>query len=401
MKSIFKGNRKFRPLLHIISLERGNKFMANIYIVKDGDTLYGLSKSFNVPEGKIKRDNQLIGNELLVGQALIIQNKAIKQRVIVNGYAYPNISEEVLIKTLPNLTYLSVFSYHVTPTGDLISIDDEALINSALEQDVKAYLVVTNIGISGNFDSNLAHVILNSEKVQNDLISNIVIIMSKKKYFGLDIDFEYIYPVDLVLYNAFLKKVTEILHRNNFHVTTALAPKYSDTQSGLLYEAHDYYTHGQLSDHVIIMTYEWGYTYGPPMAVAPINQVEKILKYAVSVIPSYKIMMGIPNYGYDWVIPYKSGNKASTISNTAAIELAIQKKSEIKYDAVAQAPFFYYKDNLGSEHIVWFEDARSIQAKLSLVDKYNLSGISYWTIMNYFQQNWIILDLMYEIKKID
>ena len=67
----------------------------------------------------------------------------------------------------------------------------------------------------------------------------------------------------------------------------------------------------------------WGYTYGPPMAVAPINQVRRVVEYAVTEIPSGKIDLGIPNYGYDWPLPFVQGqSKAQSISNQYAVELA-------------------------------------------------------------------------------
>ncbi|NMA80313.1 MAG: spore gernimation protein, partial [Clostridiales bacterium] len=112
-----------------------------------------------------------------------------------------------------------------------------------------------------------------------------------------------------------------------------------------------------------------------------------------------KILLGIPNYGYDWTLPFVRGTAARTISNTEAVNLARQVGARIQYDTQAQAPFFNYYDNLGRQHVVWFEDARSIEAKLNLVDKYKLGGVSYWTIMNYFPQNWLVLGSMYEIKK--
>ena len=57
--------------------------------------------------------------------------------------------------------------------------------------------------------------------------------------------------------------------RLGYLLVTALAPKVSEDQQGLLYTAHDYAAHGRAADYVVLMTYEWGYTYGPPMAVAP------------------------------------------------------------------------------------------------------------------------------------
>ena len=82
------------------------------------------------------------------------------------------------------------------------------------------------------------------------------------------------------------------------------------------------------------------------------------------------------------------------------MELAIQKGAEIQFDSVSQSPYFYYKDNDQNLHVVWFEDARSIQAKLNLVDKYKLGGISFWTIMNYFPQGYWILDHQFTVQKL-
>jgi len=224
--------------------------------------------------------------------------------------------------------------------------------------------------------------------------------MKTKKYYGLDIDFEYIYPADRQLYNSFLKKAVLKLRALGFTVTTSLAPKLAADQKGLLYEAHDFPVHGKLVNHVILMTYEWGYTLGPPLPVAPLNLVRKVLNYAVTAIPKNKILMGIPNYGYDWTLPYKKGTKATAISNVGAVDIAAKWGARIQYDPLAQSPFFNYFDNSKRQHIVWFEDARSIKAKLKLANELSLGGVSYWTIQKFFSQNWLVLSSLFNIKKV-
>ena len=105
------------------------------------------------------------------------------------------------------------------------------------------------------------------------------------------------------------------LHPLGYSVSTALAPKTKADQVGLLYEAHDYPVHGALCDFVVLMTYEWGYAAGPPWAIAPINEVRRVLDYAVTAIPRNKILMGMPTYGRDWKLPFVAGTSiASTIS---------------------------------------------------------------------------------------
>ena len=193
-------------------------------------------------------------------------------------------------------------------------------------------------------------------------------------------------------------------HPVGYIVTTAVAPKISDDMQGVLYEGHDYKAHGEIVDHVIIMTYEWGYTFGEPMAVAPLNSVKQVLDYAVTVIPPEKILMGVPNYGYDWTLPYKPGTAARAVGNVGAVDIARENGAFIMFDQKSASPYFNYwqvNDNgVAKQHVVWFEDARSIDAKLRTAIDYNLGGVSYWTINRFMPQNWLVLDQLYDVIKI-
>ena len=374
------------------------------HTVSPGESLYYIALQYGLSMNQILAANPQITNAGIIyaGQVINIPPRTIHFGSIeVNGYTFPGINMEVLGKTLPYLTYLSIFSYQVNADGDLNTIPDEPLIQAARAAGTAPLLVVTNIEADGGFSSDIAHAVLTNDTAQNNLVNNIIRTLREKNYYGLDIDFEYIYPYDRESYNNFLRRIVRTLRPLGYSVTTALAPKISAGQQGLLYEAHDYPVHGALVDHVILMTYEWGYTYGPPMAVAPINEVRRVLNYAVTAIPRQKIFMGIPNYGYNWVLPYRPGTAASTISNTGAVDLAWTEGAAIQYNQTSQAPFFnYYDNNTGAQHVVWFEDARSILEKLFLANEFRVGGLSYWTIGRYFPQNWLILRSVYNIRKL-
>lgn len=137
------------------------------------------------------------------------------------------------------------------------------------------------------------------------------------------------------------------------------------------------------------------------MAVSPINKVKEVLDYAVTEIDPKRIFMGIPNYGYNWTLPYIRGESvAPSVSNVQAVDLAREYGAEILFDEVAQAPYFYYTDSNGSEHVVWFEDARSIYTKLMTAFNYDFLGVSYWNIMKFFPQNWLVLNQLFNIYKV-
>ena len=134
------------------------------------------------------------------------------------------------------------------------------------------------------------------------------------------------------------------------------------------------------------------------MAVAPLPNVRTVLDYAVTVIPAEKLFLGVPNYGYDWPLPFQQGvTRAQSISNQRAIELAIQYNIAIQFDETAQAPYFHYTDASGTVHEVWFEDARSMAAKLRLIAEYGFRGAGFWNLMRPFSQTWLVSNDLYDI----
>ena len=135
------------------------------------------------------------------------------------------------------------------------------------------------------------------------------------------------------------------------------------------------------------------------MAVAPINKVRQVVEYAITQIPRDKLDLGIPNYGYDWPLPYVQGEtSARTIGNIQAIEIALNNGAQIKFDETAQTPYFNYTLD-GTNHEVWFEDVRSMNAKFSLLEEFGLRGMGYWQIMRLFLANWVLLENRFEIIK--
>ncbi|WP_310605360.1 glycosyl hydrolase family 18 protein [Anaerosporobacter sp.] len=379
-------------------------YPSNIYTVVEGDTLLSVAQKNNVSVITLLQNNPGLVDfpYLYVGQQIVIEYEGEKVGTMeVNGYLYPFIDTEVLRKTLPFLTYITVFTYGFTPEGELIGIDDEKVIQLARDYGVAPLMLISTLTSEGSFSNVLANQILNDIEAQNRLIDNILVNLKEKQYYGLDIDFEYIYPDDRQAYINFIQNVTIKLNAEGFIVVVALAPKISADQPGLLYEGHDYGAIGAAANNVLLMTYEWGYTYGPPMAVAPINKVREVLDYAVTEIDPEKIFMGVPNYAYDWTLPYVRGeSRARSLSNVAAVEQAAEYGVVINFDELAKAPYYNYTSTEGTDHVVWFEDARSINAKLLLVDEYGFNGASYWNIMKYFPQNWVVLNSLYNIRKV-
>ena len=319
---------------------------------------------------------------------------------MTNGYAYPFIDTDILRTTLPYLTDLSIFSYGFTETGELVypALSDLWMLELARQAGVNAILTLTPMDEQGMFSNQLIHAVVNDSVAVNALIQNLLGVMEEKGYGGVDVDFEYILAEDRDAFTSFVAELTRVMNENGYVTSVALAPKTSANQPGLLYEGKDYGGLGAAANSVLLMTYEWGYTYGPPMAVAPLNKVREVVEYAVTEIPVSKINLGIPNYGYDWALPYESGvTKATTIGNIQAVQIAIRHGAVISFDEVAQTPYFRYTEN-GIEHEVWFEDVRSMQGKFNLVKEFSLRGMGYWQLMRLFLANWVLLEDQFTIQ---
>ena len=376
----------------------------DIYVVKPGDSVDLIASYYGIPPSTIIYDNQLVyPYPLAIGQALLVndgESSSPSYPAVVGGYAYPYIREAVLEETLPYLTNLHVFSYGFTPEGQLVppQVDDTFMITAALNFGASPVLTLTPFGPDGHFNNLLITTLVNNEEIIQTLLSNLLSTLLEKGFQGVDIDFEYILPEDRIPFADFVAQTREFLSPYGFHVSVALAPKTSDSQQGVLYEGKDYALLGSAADSVLLMTYEWGYTYGPPMAVAPINKVREVVDYAVTRIAPAKIDLGIPNYGYDWTLPYVRGTSAAkVIGNVEAVQIAVSAGVPIQFDEVAMSPYFRYEKD-GLEHEVWFEDVRSIREKFSLLPAYGLRGMGYWQIMRLFRANWLLLSDTFQIQ---
>ncbi len=396
-----------------------------IYVVKEGDNVDKIAASMGIAVETLIYDNQIeYPYRLAVGQALFIGQDSGKfmggvywpredvlkpesgypvsrPLLYASGYAYPFIQEQILENTLPGLTAIYVFSYGFTMEGELIppSCNEDWMLAAARQQGVRPVLTLTPLDSGGHFNNNLVSVLVQSYAMQKKLVWALGNVMQKKGYEGLDIDFEYVQSQDREAFAGFVDFATQVMNLFGYPVSVALAPKTRRDQPGLLYEGVDYRLLGEAANRVMLMTYEWGYTYGPPMAVAPINMVRRVVDYAVSEILPKKISLGIPNYGYDWPLPYVRGaTKATTLGTLEAIQLAIDHGVEIQFDELSQSPYFRYWQ-YGVQHEVWFEDVRSLKAKFDLVKEYGLGGVGYWQLMRYFRANWLMLDELFDIER--
>ena len=215
-------------------------------------------------------------------------------------------------------------------------------------------------------------------------------------YRGVDVDFEFVYGLDAGPYADFLARLRRAV--SPLPLTVALAPKQSDGQAGRLYEGLDFSLLAQSVDFALLMAYDWGWSGGPPGPVSPLPQVRRSVEYALTYFPPERLLLGVPNYGYDWPLPYREGNRAVSVDHVRAVRLAWERHAAIRWDQAAQSPWFPYVDGEGRRREGWFEDARSWAAKIGLALEYGLAGIGVWNLDRPFPQGWAALSSLAEIR---
>jgi len=380
------------------------------YTVRTGDTLFAIASRFNVTVNQIARVNRLADPSLIFpGQVLNIpQPVAVSPRPAIETLAYfqmynfPALRRS-LEQIAPYITYGALFDFRVTAEGAIpIPSTTRQAVDLLKEFDIRPLAVITNWAGTDTFDPELGRAIIGNPQARANTIQNVLNLLQTYGFAGVNVDFENMYPEDRNLYTEFIRELTATLRPRGFLTTIAMAPKYADFPNLPWVGAFDYAALGQILDFIFIMTYEWGWIGGPPMAIAPITQVRRVLTYATSLIPPTKIIQGIPLYGYNWPLPDTPETLASGVNLVDVYDLAYRYGATIQFDPTAQSPFFRYRDEQGVEHEVWFEDARSVLAKYETAQDFNLWGVGYWSQTNEpygFPQNWLILEDMFQIIK--
>lgn len=351
---------------------------SNAYYVQAGDTFESISRATGLSVQQLERANPGAARSLYQGRRLILPRP---QKIQGEASAYmpitdPTVKVESLRSWEGALNWVPIFSYNVAPDGTIEEPEDALALRETWAINAAPLLCITNYRQGGVFDPNIARSLLTDPNFRTPAINTIVAKMNEKAYAGVDSDIEMV-PEDLAqAYVDFLRDLKAAMGPGKL-LSAAIAPSYGDrTLAASL--GHDYRGIGSVCDRVFLMNYDFNWVGGPPGPHITINQERRVLQHALNTIPDWKIINGVETTAYDWTLPDTAENMASPMADDDAVALAMQKQATITYDAEAEAPSFHYWDDQGSEHVVWFEDARSIMAKINLMRTLGVRNIGYW-----------------------
>ncbi|MEH7272679.1 glycoside hydrolase family 18 protein [Neobacillus vireti] len=414
--------------------------------VQAGDSLFTISSRYGISIDEIRRVNGLVQSNIVPGQALLIPlytyivqpgdtftaiarksflsldqltaaNPAVNPAALqprmrltipdISNYRAstlsfyvvrsPELDRALISDFAPYSTSISIFDYHIASNGDIANtLNDLTAIQTTWNHRVRPLVTVTNLTPEG-FSPELAHQVLNNPAARTNLVNNISYLVTNRGYGGVNIDFERVLAGDRDLFTGFLRELRDRLRPLGRTLTIALPAKTSEEVPWL--KGYDYGGIGSVVDFMFIMAYDWHHAGSEPGPVAPITEVRRTVEFAIQYVPRRKIIIGMPLYGYDWIIPYSPGRVAPAISNQSAVETAMKYQSPIQYSTEFESPFFHYKDQQGLTHEVWFEDVRSMGAKMLLIHEYGLDGLGAWQLtLGFTQGPWLITKFFTIIK---
>lgn len=345
-----------------------------------GVLLFLLTFIINRFTGNVDTDEQVNSENIYEDEEIIIESnpEKIDREILgfhVNWLTPEANSYDALRENWQNINLLAPFWYTVQPDGQIetryggyqYEVD-----SFAKNRNIKVLPLINNSQENNMF--------LIDPEIRRKAVNNIVDMVEKYDFAGVNIDFEYIPTWTRNGYTSFIKELSTKLRKNNKMITISVFPKIDVPLD--MHGAYDYAALASLVDRMVIMTYDNHWSTGPAGPIAPIHWVEKNIQYALEYLPADKILLGIANYGYDW-----SDNYGQDLSSKKAMKLAEEKGAEIFWHETHQTPYYYYWEN-EKEHEVWFENANSLAFKLDLVNKYNLKGIGIWRLGNGTDRFW-------------
>lgn len=360
-----------------------------LYTVKYNDSLSSIAEAHGISPTTLSTLNQLDPHTRPVaGQSLLLPDvsDAPRPHIIVHGCAVPGAGDSALACTAPYLTCLSVVGCHVQADGTLTALNDQAALRRIADGSPAPLLSIKPCPSYAGTENTIHHFLQDThalEEFESQLLHHI----SDRDYIGTDICFGSIFPEDIDSFSSLIEKLSSILHERDLRLQVTVSET-SECLSAI---------HSSM-DNIILSLCKTEPMHTAPAPICPMADISESLSLATAMIPAEKILLSIPTHGYNWALPHFRST-ARIVYPSEALALAYSHFADIRYDHAAQAPNFSYYDSSGTERVVWFNDLRSIAARLELVGSFRLGGVSLGNIAPLYRPCWTLLtDMYYPVK---
>lgn len=265
--------------------------------------------------------------------------------------------------------------YHVREDGSLEEEIDRGALKLARDSKVKVIPLVA-------FSSNRSSAVLTAPGPGETAIAAISRVVREHGYDGINIDFEIIKTAGrdyqperegLTRFAAGLREEMDSLGRRLD--ICVLPPKQPPANLAVIY---DHVSLAGLADRLVVLAYDYSHSGTAPGPVAPLPWVEENIEEILSLgVPAEKLSLGIASYGYDWP---SGGTRADAVTAREVTRKISRGVLTAGWDDHSRTPYVKYRDALGRDREIWFENSASVEQKLDMITKYRLAGFSLWRL---------------------
>ncbi|MDP9729734.1 LysM peptidoglycan-binding domain-containing protein [Alicyclobacillus tolerans] len=357
------------------------------YVWMPGDTFSGVAERYGLTVETLRSSNKGIANPQ-PGDILELPSQQ-KGGVVVAGFlelTTPDQDAKNVKKFAPVSTSIGLFSQGMTSNGQIVPANDASALQ-AFEQTRSVPAAVFSNWIGEQFSADALRIMLQSDTEQQKYLNTLLDILDRKAYKAVIIDFEMIPGSLHTSFLIFIEQLSGYLQQRNIPLLICMMPiTLNDNPNASGLASYDYSALQAYADYLIVMAYNWHWGTGRPGPIAPFMNVASSIEYALSQVPRQQLLLGLIRYAYDWLVPFQTGEVAGVIGVQDALQIAIRENIPIQFDRRSLTPWFTYQDKKGRIHELWFEDARSLQLKLQLVEYFSLAGIAPWQYEQRFPQ---------------
>lgn len=290
------------------------------------------------------------------------------------GWWDENIALENLSQNSKIFKSVSPLWYRINKSGTA-----EKIPNSSEDQ-IKSVVSQQNIKliptISNEFDPNRIALVLNNTDISSVLVEDLKTLALNSNYQGWDIDWEEINPNDQPAFTAFIQKLADVMHQSGLVLTISVHPQTGKPTDRAVAKGYDLKALAAGTDALKIMAYDFHNQNSNPGAITPFKDLTDVLTYTKSILSPEKVILGLPTYGYDWEANKKP---AEAVSFQQAQDRIKTNGGQTKRDPESNSLTGSYKIN-GKEHIIWFEDAETINKMIALARSFGIYQFSFWRV---------------------
>lgn len=237
---------------------------------------------------------------------------------------------------------------------------------------------------------NVVKVLVSNEQNRNAFALNILNLLQKYDFDGVNIDIEDVFIEDSANLSLLYAEIARVLRPRGYFFSASVPSRVSDAPFNPFSDPFNYASIGNSVDEFVAMLYnEHGWPGSGPGPVVSISWMERVLRYTISKMPKEKVVGAVSVFGFDFNL---TTGRNTYVTYDMAVNLARRYNKQIIFDEKTQTPMFAYVDAQGNNHEVWFEDARSIYAKIKLAWDLGIKGIALWRLGMEDESIWTMLE---------